>query len=84
MVKDSTMKKAPKSRDGLPRNVGINFDVLGNPVKLNLIRNPKVEKAKGVFVIRKSDQGIPVVVEEKLSSKEVGSIVISLPLHAGH
>ena len=65
------MKKAPKSKDGLPAEVAINFDVLGNPVNLNLKRNPKVEKAKAMFVIKKSETGIPVVVEETVSTNEV-------------
>lgn len=66
------MKKTPKSQDGLPREVAINFDVLGNPVNLNLKRNPKVEKAKDMFVIKKSENGIPVVVEESVTTNEVG------------
>ena len=70
VVKDSTMNKASKSKDGLPREVAINFDVLGNPVNLNLKRNPKVEKAKE-FVIRKSEQGIPVIVEDKVIETQV-------------
>ena len=71
VVKDSTMENSPKAKDGLPANVSINFNVLGNPVHLDLSRNQKVEKSKNMYVIRKSVQGIPVMIEETLNTNEV-------------
>ena len=72
------MENTPKAKDGLPAEVSINFDVLGNPVNLNLSRNQKVEKSKNMYVIRKSEQGIPVVVGETLTTNEVCTQCIHL------
>ena len=81
MVDESTINNSPKSKDGLPRNVAVDFNVLGNPVKLNLKRIPNVQKANsGVHVIRKSNSGIPVVVEQVLQSQEVSVCMLFLDL----
>lgn len=71
VVSDSTLNKTKKSKDGLPLDVDVTFDVLDRKVSLSLKRNPKATSAKDVFVIRMSDHGIPVVIPYSLNENEV-------------
>lgn len=74
MVDDSTLQQVKTSSDGLPVDVNVNFEVLGNTVSLNLKRNPKVASPKdSVYVIRNSEAGIPVLVSQLVQEKEVCS-----------
>ncbi|XP_060559586.1 uncharacterized protein LOC132719753 [Ruditapes philippinarum] len=71
VVDDTALNSATKSKDGLPKNVDLNLDVLGRTVSLHLKRNPKATSAKNVYVIRKSESGIPVVMPYGLGENEV-------------
>lgn len=74
VVDDSTLQQVKTSSDGLPVDVNVNFEVLGNTVSLNLKRNPKVATPKdSVYVIRNSEAGIPVLVSQLVQEKEVCS-----------
>ncbi|XP_053385079.1 uncharacterized protein LOC128550301 [Mercenaria mercenaria] len=71
VVDDCTLKQTKKSTDGLPVDVNLNLDVLGRTVSLKLKRNPKATNAKNIYVIRKSESGIPVVLPYGLGENEV-------------
>ena len=72
VVEDSTLQNTKTSGDGLPLDVNVNFEVLGNIVSLNLKRNPKLASAKdSVYVIRSSKSGVPVLVSQLVKETEV-------------
>lgn len=74
VVDETAIEQAPRSADGLPIELDVKFSMLEIPVSIKLKRNPKVTSAKDIYVIRKSESGIPVVVPQTLSKKEVSSL----------
>jgi len=79
VIQDSTVQGTRRSADGLPLQVHVDFLVQGRMMRLDLKRNPKLASAKdSVYVIKKSESGIPVLVAERITETEVRNKVNSL------